>query len=274
MALEDAVTSRFAGRPGGPTLTVEFPRDPKQSLSQDHEWCNVHIDGKPRRIRFHDYHEIYAIPGLYEHLFYDMLECCSPSAVRALLEEQLRAEDVDPNDLRVLDLGAGNGMVAEQLAEMGSSSFVGIDLIGEAADAAERDRPGLYEDYYVLDLTALSRSQRRALDGHDFNCLATVAALGFGDIPPLAFAEAYNLIAGGGWIALNIKEDFLDGGRDATGFSRLLGKLFDTGLLELRAQRRYRHRVSTSGEPLTYVAIVGVKHGDAPAEMVEAATRG
>src|SRR4051794_25269396 len=87
-------------------LQVEFPGD--ESLEQDHEWCRVTVDGRARDIRFHDYDEIYKVPGLYEFLFYERLRCCSPEVVCDLLEEELES---DPADLRVLDLGAGNGMV-------------------------------------------------------------------------------------------------------------------------------------------------------------------
>ena len=252
-----------------PNLSVAFPGD--VPLEQDHEWCEVTVDGSTERIRFHDYDRIYSIPGLYEHLFYDKLECCSPETVRNLLQEQLATRGHDPATLDVLDLGAGNGMVGEQLAELGVGSLVGIDLLPEAAAAAKRDRPGLYRDYFVVDLTDLSDADRRELTARRFNCLVTVAALGFGDIPPLAFAEAFNLVSDGGWVAFNIKEDFLDDG-DSSGFSRLIKRLLETGIVEQRAEKVYCHRLSTTGERLDYVAIVGVKHSDVPAELVEQAS--
>src|SRR3954466_2364583 len=124
------------------SLAVEFPGD--ELLDQDVEWCRVTVGGETREIRFHDYHEIYAVPGLYEFLFYERLRCCSPRVVRELLEQELQSEDVDPATLRVLDLGAGNGMVGGQLADLGARSITGIDLIPEAAAAARRDRPGVY----------------------------------------------------------------------------------------------------------------------------------
>jgi SAM-dependent methyltransferase len=247
---------------------VEFPGD--ELLDQDAEWCRVTIGDSTREIRFHDYEEIYAIPGLYELLFYERLKCCSPQVVRELLEQELSDEDVDPSVLRVLDLGAGNGMVGEQLAELGVEKVVGIDLLPEAAAAAERDRPGIYERYHVLDLTALSGPRRRELRSHRFNSLVTVAALGFGDIPPLAFAEAFNLVADGGWIAFNIKEHFLDDG-EPTGFSRLIGKLLETGIVDRRAEKVYTHRLATNGEALDYVAIVGVKQSDVPETLIREA---
>jgi hypothetical protein len=116
----------------------------------------------------------------------------------------------------------------------------------------------VYDAYLALDLTEPSRRERDTLRGFDFNCLACVAALGFGDIPPEVFTAAFDLLAPGGWVAFNIKEDFLSA-RDATGFSELIAELVETGALELRAQRPYRHRLSTSGHPLTYVAMVARK---------------
>jgi SAM-dependent methyltransferase len=251
-------------------LAVDFPGD--LALDQDHEWCRVTIDGRTRDIRFHDYDEIYSIPGLYEFLFYERLECCSPAVVRGLLEEELGRAGLEPETLRVLDLGAGNGMVGEELAELGVGHITGVDLIPEAVAAAERDRPGVYSDYFVLDLTELSPADRHELSARRFNALVTVAALGFGDIPPRAFAEAFNTVADGGWIAFNIKEHFLDDG-DPTGFSRLIAKLLENGLVEQRAEKVYRHRLSTNGEPLDYVALVGVKRSDVPAELIEEVER-
>jgi predicted TPR repeat methyltransferase len=254
----------------GPTIQIELPSASDTELTQDREWCNVRIDGIRRRIRFHDYGKIYAVPGLYERLFYEQLECCSPEIVRGLLESELDAEGVEPDRLRVLDLGAGNGMVGEELAEAGADSIFGVDLIDEAAMAAERDRPEVYEDYFVLDLAQPKPGQLAALKDLDLNCLVTVAALGFGDIPPRAFANAFDLIEDGGWIAFNIKSDFLEDD-DPSGFSRLVEKLFDAGQLEELARREYTHRLNVAGEPLPYVAIVARKHGDVPAELLAAA---
>jgi SAM-dependent methyltransferase len=241
-------------------LAVDFPTG--EPVEQDHEWCLVRLDGETRRIRFHDYAEIYSIPGLYEHLFYERLECCSPETVASLLEHELREEAIDAGGLRALDLGAGNGMVGEELAAIGAGTVVGVDLIEEAAAAAERDRPGVYDAYFALDLTDPSPRERETLRRFDFNCLACVAALGFGDIPPQVFTAAFDLLAPGGWVAFNIKEDFLTD-RDGTGFSGLISKLIESGTLEMRAQRAYRHRLSTSGRPLTYVAMVARKTGAA-----------
>jgi len=242
-------------------LEVRFPA-PEPGMEQDEEWCEIDEGGETRQIRFHDYAEIYRVPGLYERLFYEGLRCRSPAAVCGLLWEQLGRDSARPS-LSVLEVGAGNGMVAEELDRRGAESIVGIDIIEEAAEAAERDRPGLYDDYHVIDLTDIPPDVREELRRQRFKCLVTVAALGFGDIPPEAFAAAYNLIAVDGWVAFNIKEDFLADG-EQSGFARLIRRMLDDGTLESCAQRRYRHRLSIAGEPLHYVAMVARKRGEAP----------
>ncbi len=239
-------------------LKVHLPRAGAFGLDQDEEFFEIEEDGNRRRLRCHDYGEIYTVPGLYERIFSEVLSCRSPEVVVDLLEETLKREDEDPDGLRVVDLGAGNGMVAEELDRIGADSIVGVDLLEEAKEAAERDRPGLYDAYHAVDITELDPEIRSDLEEHGFNCLTCVAALGFGDMPPDAFRAAYDLVAPGGWIAFNIRDQFVENG-DASGFSRLLDELFKSGELVEHARHRYRHRVSVNGEPLYYIAVVAQK---------------
>lgn len=241
---------------------ITFPSD--GTLRQDEEWCLVHENGTTRKVRFHDYGEIYEVPGLYEQLFYEHLECSSPETVARLFGRELSRSGVDPASLKVLDVGAGNGMVGEQLAQVGADTIVGVDIIPEAAAAAERDRPGTYDDYLVLDLTAIDDDIRRGLESRELNALTCVAALGFGDIPPAAFAAAYDVLAPSAWLAFSIKEDFLEE-RGGSGFAQLIRELVDRGMIEIRAQRRYRHRLSASGEPVHYIALVAARLSPEPA---------
>jgi SAM-dependent methyltransferase len=244
-------------------------RSTGQALPQDEEWFEISVGGRRRRIGFHDYGAIFGIPGLYEQLFYDKLRCNSPQTVVGLLEAELERTHTDPKSLIALDLGAGNGMVGEELRGIGVRSVVGIDLLEEAAAATARDRPDVYDDYVVADLTHLDPEEREQLTGSGsdepgpaservFNCLTSVAALGFGDIPPDALATAYDMIEPGGWIALTIKEDFLTT-EDPSGFARLIRRMLDEKMLDPYTLKRYRHRLSTNGDDLYYVALIATK---------------
>ena len=240
------------------SFDVTFPKA-NEDADQDAELCEVSLDGARRRIRFHDYDEIYRIPGLYEHLFYEKLECKSPETVCGLLAEQLEEGGFAPADQVVLDLGAGNGMVGECLADLGCGTIVGVDILPEAAEATARDRPSAYAEYVVGDLTDPSPEVREALGKYRFGVLTTVAALGFGDVPPDAFAYAFDLLVPGGWLAFCIKEDFL-ADDEPSGFSAYIQQLIADGTLEVFAERRYRHCLSAQGEPLHYVAMIARKH--------------
>ena len=239
--------------------TVRFPAQTPEDLSQDQEWCEVTIDGEPRKIRFHDYGRIYEVPGLYEHIFYEKLKCESPTVVSDLLAEAIREAGQDPAEMPVLDLGAGNGIVGEALRARGFAEVVGVDIIPEAGEAARRDRPDVYADYFVCDMTDPGEEIQAKLEARRFQVMTSVAALGFGDIPPEVFTAAYDLVEDGGWIAFNIKDDFL-GEEDESGFQDLIrGMLRGRGGIEQRGRRKYRHRLDVAGEPLCYEALVGVK---------------
>jgi predicted TPR repeat methyltransferase len=245
---------------------ISFPEAGARA-DQDSECCDVRVDGEVRRIRFHDYNEIYALPGLYEQLFYDELECVSPTVLAELLTDTMAETGVDPGTVDALDIGAGNGMVGEELVNRGMRSVVGIDIIDEAAEAARRDRPDVYDDYHVADLTDLPPGLERSVEERGFQCMTTAAALGFGDIPPLAFAIALNLLADDAWVAFTIKDRFLE--EEESGFSTLVNRLCDSGRLEVLARRRYRHRLAVDGRELHYVAVVARRRDLAPLEWAQ-----
>ncbi|MCB9855394.1 MAG: class I SAM-dependent methyltransferase [Phycisphaerales bacterium] len=244
-----------------PKLEVALP-EPGLSMQQNREWCVVRTGPEEwRRIGFHDYDELFSIPGLYEKVIYDILQCNSPNVVVDLLDKALKDAGESMRNLRAIDLGAGNGIVGELLAERGTGYLVAVDIIKEAKLATKRDRPDVYESYHVVDLTNLSPEEKRQLAACSFNCMICVAALGFGDIPTEAFTNAFNLVNDDGWIAFNIKEEFL-GRQDASGFSELINKVIADGTLDIRMRQRYQHRLATDREPIYYVAFAGRKRAD------------
>jgi predicted TPR repeat methyltransferase len=229
-------------------------------LDQDEEWIELTTDRGQEKIRLHEYGRFYEIPGLYDHL-YERLCCQSPAVVCGALKEEMQKSDEKPRSIRVLDFGAGNGQVGETLArEFGCGALVGIDILPQAKEAALRERPGVYDKYYVADLANLAERDRDALSRWRFNTLVTVAALGFGDIGAKAFFNAINLIEDGGWVAFNIKDRFLSE-NDDTGFHEALNFVMDDSLQFVHS-RRYRHRYSLAGDSLYYYVIVCRKLND------------
>ena len=248
---------------------IQFPQFEAHKLEQDEVYFYViDSDGERTKLRFHDYDKIYKMPGLYEQVFYDRLKCSSPVKVTEILESAINQSHENFTELRVLDFGAGNGLMGEALKKHGVSRLVGVDIIPEAKMATERDRPDLYDEYYVTDFCNLTEDDREEFSSWSLDCLTTVAALGFGDIPTRAFMEAFNIIQSKGWVAFNIKETFLNES-DESGFSRMIRELIFSKYLDIYHLERYRHRLSMEGEPLYYYAIAARKNADIPTELFD-----
>jgi SAM-dependent methyltransferase len=248
---------------------IQFPKTDVNNLSQSETYFYIiESNGNKIKIRFHDYDKIYNIPGLYEQLFYDRLKCTSPVKVSDILKKAVDQSSEDFYNLRVLDLGAGNGMVGEALKKYGVSRLVGVDIIPEAKEAMERDRPQYYDAYYITDFCDIDSNSFEEFESWSLDCLTTVAALGFGDIPPKAFMNAFNILNQKGWVGFNIKASFLDE-KDQSGFSRMIRDLILSKYLDVYHLERYQHRLSIDGEPLFYFAIAGKKNADIPNEYFE-----
>ena len=247
---------------------IQFPRNETHTTGQDEVYFFLIENGKKKTLRFHDYDKIYSCPGLYEQLFYDRLKCTSPKKVVEILKHAVRASEQNFSELRVLDFGAGNGMVGEELKRDGVARLIGVDILPEARESAIRDRPTVYDAYYVADFTQLEQPDIQEFESWSIDCLITVAALGFGDIPPRAFFQALQLVQEGGWIAFNIKDSFFNDS-DKSGFSRLIKELIFSDYLDIHHIERYRHRLSMEGTPLYYFALVARKSEKIPDNFLE-----
>lgn len=247
---------------------IQFPPAGSHHLGQDEVHFTVFEEGRPTQLRFHDYDQIYLRPGLYEQIFYERLKCSSPKRVGSILKSALDEVGENFTELRVLDLGAGNGIMGEVLKRYGIARQVGADIIPEAKKAAYRDRPDVYDEYYVADFTELPEQEFDELQDWSFNCLTSVAALGFGDIPCEAFLQALQLVDPEGWVAFNIRDTFLEES-DTSGFSRFIRQLIWSEYLDLFHLEKYCHRLSMEGVPLYYFALVARKCQEIPQDFLE-----
>ncbi len=215
-------------------------------------------DGRTENMRLHEYDRVYAIPGLYEEVVQRRLECASPERIAEAVMGQATEAGQSPSGLRVLDLGAGNGVVAEELRARGVGTVVGLDNVHEAGEAAERDRPGLYAEYLVGDLANHPRVPA-VIDEHGLNCLVAVGALGMGHIAATSFDAAWRRFPASAWLGVTVPEGLVDPG--SSDFGDYLEAETTAGRLEVLERERYRHRLLMDGSEVFYVAIVGRKAG-------------
>lgn len=238
--------------------TVEL--DPTPGRRQGEEQFLLHRDGATEAIVLHDYARVYSVPGLYEEVVQRRLECASPATVAAALVEGADAAGVPPGELRVFDLGAGNGVVGEELQARGATVVAGADGITEARDAARRDRPGLYAHYLVgetLDVDEI----RGLVASEGLTALVAAGAVGEGHVPVDALEQLWAAFPPGSFLALTLK----DGG-PATGdhdvrdvlamIERLAGDEHPTRTV---VRRSFRHRLSMAGHELQYLVVVAAK---------------
>ena len=213
--------------------------------------------GRRRRIGLHDYDRIYAIPGLYEEVVQKRLRCASPAKLAEVLLAVAALEGRKPHLLRVLDLGAGNGLVGEALRARGVEVLVGTDSAKKARVAAERDRPGLYASYVVAD--SRGRPQLGTLVRElGINCIVCAGALGVAHIEAHSFVELWELLPPGAMFALTVREDLARPGASDIGdeLAALRGGAAGT---EIVVWERFRHRLSMAGKPIHYIAVAARK---------------
>lgn len=217
----------------------------------------THADGTTERLRLHDYARVYAIPGLYEEVVQRRLRCASPTKLAELLVRCAGATGLEPGELAVFDLGAGNGVMGEELRARGVGTLVGSDNIPAARDAALRDRPGLYADYLVGDTDDLPQVPGLIRE-HALNGLVAAGALGLGHITAASFHRLWSAFPTVAWFAVSVHEGLAEPG--ASDFGDYLAEFErrrDWG--EIVVREPFRHRLTMAGDPIPYLAIVARK---------------
>jgi predicted TPR repeat methyltransferase len=221
--------------------SVHFPQ--QETGSPDEETFEVTFDdGRVERFTMHDYGRVYAVPGLYEEVVQRMLGCATPDKIAELLARCATGE------LRVLDLGAGNGVSGQALAAAGLRPVVAVDLEPEARAATLRDRPGLYDLVLTGDIAALDETDAAAVRALRPNALTLVGALGNDHVAPAGLAAAASLLTDDALIAYAYPDDEDD--------AALQAALADLGALTELERERYVHRRTAAGGERTWEAVV------------------
>jgi len=229
--------------------TVELDRDGGRAQTEG-AFTVVHADGRRERMRLHEYARVYSIPGLYDEIVYDRLRCGSTGALARMLLDAAG----DPATLRVFDLGAGNGAIADHLVPAGATVALGSDNLPEARDAALRDRPGAYGDYLVGELDDLP-APGELVARYGLNAMTCAGALGMGHIPATSFGALWAAFPPGAHFAASVHEDLA--GEGESDFGDWLAEEERAGTTQVVARERIFHRETMAGDPIHYVAIVG-----------------
>jgi len=219
-------------------LTVRFP--PQDPSGPEEEAFEVTFDdGRVERFTMHDYGRVYAVPGLYEEVVQRMLGCATPDRIASLLRDAARRIGWAPADVRVLDLGAGNGVSGEAIATAGMRPVAAVDLEPAARPATLRDRPGLYDVVLTGDAAALAGADRDAVRATRPNALALSGALGNDHVGAAALRAAALLLEPDALVAYAYP--------DAEDDDALRDALEEIGAVDELARERYLHRRTASG---------------------------
>ncbi|MGI8714296.1 MAG: hypothetical protein ACR2NR_14190 [Solirubrobacteraceae bacterium] len=214
----------------------------------------THEDGRTEDLHLHDYERVYALPGVYEQIVQERLQCASPARLAAILAAAVDGAGWPRSTVRVLDVAAGNGVSGEALVAEGLHPVLGTDIVASARIAALRDRPGLYDRYLTLDLLALTAEQARPLYELDANALSCVAPVGedASQVPPGVLLEAARLLGGDGLVAYLHDPNY---GVDDV----VTAEFWRTGLgaaAQELARERYLHRRTVNGAAFEMVGVV------------------
>jgi hypothetical protein len=212
-----------------------------------------HDDGTIEELRLHDYARVYALPGVYEQIVQEDLGCRSPTHLAGMLAAALEALGRDPSQTRVIDIAAGNGVSGEALRALGMDVVLGTDIVPEAREAALRDRPGVYDEYLTLDLTALEAERAGYVRSLRANALTCVAPVGTrpGTVPPEVIGSACTLLTGEPLVAALHDPRHGDPDSLSERFFAQIGA--EATLLD---HERYLHRFLVTGAPYELEASV------------------
>ena len=130
--------------------------------------------------------------------------------------ESARALDqvVEDKNARILDAGAGTGLVGEELKKMGYKQLDALDYSREMLD--EAGKKGVYQELLQADM---SRPLKIANDSYD--AIVCTGTFTFGHVDANAFDELVRITRPGGKICFTIRE----GAYEAYGYRRRMIEL-------------------------------------------------
>ena len=110
-----------------------------------------------------------------------------------------------PTEAKVLDAGAGTGLVGDILAPLGYRNLHAMDLsLGMLEEAR---RKGLYRDFHQMTL-----GEELSYETDSFGAVISVGVFTTGHAPPHAFDELVRITRSGGFIVFSLRVDLYEVG--------------------------------------------------------------
>ena len=92
-------------------LQVAYPGK-ECMVEQNEEYFDLLTEEGRERILIHEYDRVYDVPGLYEEVVYNKLQCDSPQVITDLLKASMQDHDDMKEPLRVLDFACCHLLIA------------------------------------------------------------------------------------------------------------------------------------------------------------------
>lgn len=214
--------------------------------------------GRQVETGLHDYAALCEVPGLYEAVYFLCLGGRAPHLLVEVLARVVPAHERP--DAQVLDVGAGTGVVGEQLRAVGFRRIAGTDLEPASEQAIRRDRGQVYEALRTMDLAQPGQGDLVWLGALAPRIVTVVGAVGFGHLPVEALATVIRVLSPGGLLAVTVAPDFERAPELAGHTALLLGSTYRE-----RARQEGLHRLTADGGRIEATALV-LERTEAPHE--------
>jgi len=217
-----------------------------RGASQGNEWFKIKLlNGEERELTTWDYTAIYAYPHLYKMLYSDLLKYGVFKALGNLLFEYAPQTC---NELRILDVACGSGLMGKFLKEKSPlevKTLVGVDILPDALVALKRDNPNIYDETHLV---------KKVKDLHfstktTFNCLCICG--GANHIELAEFQQYLNLIENKAYIIFNLLADKTHHKR-----TNILNWFSENENLIFCKSSIYKHRNLMNGKPVFHEAFL------------------
>ena len=111
-----------------------------------------------------------------------------------------------PKTARILDAGAGTGLVGEILSQLGYNDMVAMDL--SAGMLQEARRKGVYSEFHQMVL-----GETLGFASDNFDAVISVGVFTLGHAPATGFDELVRITKPGGYLVFSLRTDvYIEGG--------------------------------------------------------------